>query len=198
VKVNVNALETTRAAKDQLDRMLDQWRRERPEIDAEGMALVPRVIRLAHLYDREMARVSRSFGLKPGWLDVLSALRRIGPPHRMSASQLARWVLLSSGAMTNRLDRTEEAGLVRRLPDPSDRRGVLIELTPRGREVIDGAIDAHLALYDQLVGSVLSTAEQRRFIELMRKQTLAFEEGRIGVSAEGSGEERTRTRAADT
>ncbi len=164
---------------DQLDRMLDQWRRERPEIEADGMALVPRVMRLAHLYDGEMARVSRSFGLKPGWLDVLSALRRIGPPHRMPATQLARGVLLSSGGMTNRLDRMEEAGLLRRRPDPSDRRGVLVELTGRGRWVIDAAIDAHLALYDELVSRALTEAEQRTFVELLRKQTLAFEEGRV-------------------
>jgi DNA-binding MarR family transcriptional regulator len=165
---------------DQLDRMLEQWRRERPEIDAERMALIPRVMRLAHLYDREMARVSRRFGLKPGWLDVLSALRRVGPPYRMSATVLARWVLLSSGGMTLRLDRMEEAGLVTRRPDPSDRRGVLVELTTKGRKVIDAAIDAHLALYDELVSGALSASEQRRFIELMRKQTLAFEQGRIG------------------
>jgi DNA-binding MarR family transcriptional regulator len=160
--------------------MLDQWRRERPEIDAEGMSLVPRVIRLAHLYDAQMAHVSRSFDLKPGWLDVLSALRRIGPPYRMSASELARWVLLSSGGMTSRLDRMEDAGLVKRRPDPSDRRGVLIELTPRGEAVIDAAIDAHLALYKELVRGALSKVEQEKFIELMRKQTLAFEEGRVG------------------
>jgi DNA-binding MarR family transcriptional regulator len=160
--------------------MLDQWRRERPEIDAEGMALVPRVMRLAHLYDREMARVSRSFDLKPGWLDVLSALRRIGPPYRMTATELARWVLLSSGGMTNRIDRMEAAGLVRRRPDPSDRRGVLVELTQHGREVIDAAIDAHLALYEELTRGALTDAEQRKFIELMRKQTRAFEEGRVG------------------
>lgn len=165
---------------DQLDRMLDQWRRERPEIEADGMALVPRVMRLAHLYDGEMARVSRSFRLKPGWLDVLSALRRIGPPYRMSATQLARWVLLSSGGMTNRLDRMEEAGLLRRRPDRSDRRGVLVELTERGRRVIDPAIDAHLALYEELVSGALTKAEQRKFVELMRKQTLAFEDGRVG------------------
>ena len=160
--------------------MLDQWRRERPEIDADGMALVPRVIRLAHLYDAEMARVSRSHGLKPGWLDVLSALRRIGPPYRMSATELARSVLLTSGGMTNRLDRMEDAEIVRRRPDPSDRRGVLVELTPRGRAVIDAAIDEHLTLYEELVGGALTKADQKRFIELLRKQTLAFEEGRIG------------------
>jgi DNA-binding MarR family transcriptional regulator len=161
--------------------MLDQWRRERPEIDADGMALVPRVMRLAHLYDLEMRRVSRSFDLKPGWLDVLSALRRVGSPHRMSASELARWVLLSSGGMTSRLDRMEEAGLVRRRPDPADRRGVLVELTPAGRKTIDAAIDAHLALYKQLLDAALTRPEQRTFVELLRKQTLAFEERSAGA-----------------
>jgi DNA-binding MarR family transcriptional regulator len=160
--------------------MLDQWRAARPEINADGMSLVPRVIRLAYLYDTEMARVSRSFGLKPGWLDVLSALRRTGSPYQMSATELARWVLLSSGGMTSRLDRMEDAGLVRRRPDPSDRRGVLIELTPRGRAVIDAAIDAHLALYEELVAGALTKPEREQLIELVRKQTLAFEEGRIG------------------
>lgn len=168
--------------RDQLDRMLDQWRRARPEIDAGGMALVPRVMRLAYLYDAEMARVSRAFGLKPGWLDVLSALRRIGPPYRMPATELARRVLLSSGGMTSRLDRMEDAGLVRRRPDPDDRRGVLVELTARGRQVIDAAIDAHLALYEELVGAALTKAERQTFIELMRKQILAFEQGRIGAA----------------
>ena len=162
--------------------MLDEWRRARPEIDPQGMALVPRVVRLAHLYDREMQHLSRSFGLKPGWLDVLSALRRTGPPFRMSATELARWVLLSSGGMTSRLDRMVEAGLVRRRPDPSDRRGVLVELTPRGRKVIDTAIDAHLALYAELASGALTPAEQRQFIDLLRKQTVALEEGRTGVS----------------
>jgi DNA-binding MarR family transcriptional regulator len=164
--------------------MLDDWRTARPEIDADGMALVPRLMRLAHLYDTQMQGVSRSQALKPGWLDVLSALRRIGPPFRLAATQLARRVLLSSGGMTSRLDRMEEAGLVRRRPDPSDRRGVLVELTTKGRKVIDAAIDAHLALYDELASGALSKAEQRTFIELMRKQTLAFEEGQIGLSAE--------------
>jgi DNA-binding MarR family transcriptional regulator len=164
--------------------MLDEWRSARPEIDAEGMALVPRVMRLAHLYDKEMQRLSRSFELKPGWLDVLSALRRTSPPFRMSATELARWVLLSSGGMTSRLDRMSEAGLVRRRPDPSDRRGVLVELTPRGREVIDAAIDAHLALYDELASGALTRSEQRTFIDLMRKQTIAFEEGHVGLNGE--------------
>lgn len=165
--------------RDLLDRILEQWREARPEINAEGMALVPRIFRLASLYDREMTRISRSFRLKAGWLDMLSALRRVGAPHRLSAGELARWTLLSSGGMTKRLDRMEAAGLVRRIPDPDDRRGVLVELTHEGREVIDAAIDAHLALYEELLAP-LTAAERERFIELMRKQTLAFERGEIG------------------
>lgn len=169
--------------KDQLDRMLDQWGRARPEIEAEGMSLIPRLFRLAYFFDSAMTPVSRKFGLKPGWVDMLSALRRIGPPHRMSATQLARWVLLSSGGMTSRIDRMEEAGLVRRAPDPDDRRGVLVELTPRGRRVIDGAIDAQLELFKELTDT-LTERERRTFINLLRKQTLAFEEGRVGGGAD--------------
>lgn len=163
---------------DQLDRILDQWRRERPEINADGMTLVPRLFRLAHFYDEAMAPVSRSFGLRAGWLDLLSSLRRIGPPYRLSAGEVARWTLLSSGGLTNRIDRMEEAGLVRRVPDPGDRRGVLIELTPKGREVTDAAIDAHLRLYERML-ETLTKAEQRTFVELMRKQTLAFEQSEV-------------------
>lgn len=165
-----------RGERDRLDEMLDEWRRERPEIDASAMALVPRVMRLAYFYDRAMQRASRQFGLKPGWLDVLSSLRRTKAPHRMPATELARAVLLSSGGMTSRIDRMEEAGLVRRLPDPSDRRGVLVELTDKGHDVIDRAIDAHLELYARLT-SVLGSAERSTFIDLMRKQTVAFERG---------------------
>jgi DNA-binding MarR family transcriptional regulator len=164
--------------RDRLDEMLDEWRRERPEIEVSGMALVPRVMRLAYFYDRAMQTVSRQFGLKPGWLDVLSSLRRIGAPHHMPATELARSVLLSSGGMTSRIDRMEEAGLVRRQPDPNDRRGVLVALTEHGREVIDRAIDTHLELYAQLTAA-LTSSERRTFIDLMRKQTVAFERGEL-------------------
>jgi len=163
---------------DQMDGVLEQWRRERPEIDADGMTLIPRVIRLAHLYTTRMMPVSRSFGLEAGWLDTLSALRRTGSPYRMSATELARSVLLTSGGMTNRLDRMEAAGLVRRRPDPSDRRGVLVELTEHGREVIDAAIEAHLVLYTELLGRSLSKAEQQTFVQLLRKQAAALEDDR--------------------
>jgi DNA-binding MarR family transcriptional regulator len=121
-----------------------------------------------------MQVISRQFGLKPGWLDVLSALRRRIPVHAMPATELARSVLLSSGGMTLRLDRMVEAGLVIRVPDPTDRRGVLVELTAHGRDVIDAAIDAHLELYEHLTAPLTKT-EQETFIRLVRKQTTALE-----------------------
>lgn len=161
-------------SKDHLDHMLDQWRHERPEIDADGMAIVPRLMRLAHLYESRMRSVSRGLGLKPGWLDALSALRRSGPPYRLTASELAQSILLSSGGMTSRIDRMEETGLIKRVRHPSDRRVVFVELTERGRKTIDVAIDAHLDLYEDLLSS-LTKAEQKTFIDLMRKQTLALE-----------------------
>jgi DNA-binding MarR family transcriptional regulator len=162
--------------RDYVDGVLEQWRHERPDIDADGMALIPRLIRLAHLYNTHMRPISRSFGLENGWLDTLSALRRIGHPYRMPATELARSVLLTSGGMTARLDRMEAADLVTRRPDPADRRGVLVELTEHGRKIIDAAINAHLVLYQDLLGRALSKAEQQTFIQLLRKQTLALEE----------------------
>lgn len=171
-------------ARDLLDHILDQWREERPEIDAGGMALVPRLFRLSHLFDLEMTVVSRSLGLKAGWLDALSALRRIGAPYRLSAGELARWTLLSTGGLTNRLDRMEAAGVVRRVPNPDDRRGVLVELTQAGRELTDRAIDAHLDLYERML-SPLSQAEQAQFVELVRKLTRAFEQRPAGEIARG-------------
>jgi DNA-binding MarR family transcriptional regulator len=162
---------------DALDRMLDEWRRERPDIDADGMAVLPRVMRLAWFFDSAMQEVEAALGLKPRWLDVLSALRRSGAPFRLPAGELAEAVLLSSGGMTARIDRMEAAGLVRRGPDPEDRRGVLVELTPAGLEAIDRAIDADLELDERV--NVLSEDERKTFIDLLRKQNLAFEEGRV-------------------
>ena len=168
---------TTSVELDELGEMLEQWRRVRPETDVDAMALVPRIMRLAYLLDQELQAINASFGLERGWLDVLSALRRTGPPHRLPATQLARSVLLSSGGMTARLDRMEEAGLVRRLADPNDRRGVLVDLTPKGRTTIDRAIDAHTASYGELVNTPTPN-EHKRIAEWLRRQLLRLERRR--------------------
>lgn len=168
------ALSTDR---DQLEDMLDAWRRVRPQTDVDAMAVVPRILRLAYLLEGALQAINRSLGLQRGWLDVLSALRRAGPPHRLPATQLARSVLLSSGGMTARLDRMEEAGLVRRLSDPNDRRGVLVDLTPKGRATIDRAIDAHTASYGQLL-QPLTRAEREQFADMLRRQLIVLERRR--------------------
>lgn len=168
---------TTSVELDDLGEMLEEWRRVRPETDVEAMAVVPRIMRLAYLLDQELQVINSSFGLERGWLDVLSALRRTGPPHRLPATQLARSVLLTSGGMTARLDRMEEAGLVRRLADPNDRRGVLVDLTPKGQTTIDRAIDAHTASYGELVNTSTPN-EHKRIAEWLRRQLLRLEHQR--------------------
>ena len=159
---------------DHLGEMLDAWRRARPETDVEAMEIVPRILRLAYLWDQFLQELTSSSGLQRGWLDVLSALRRTGPPHRLPATTLARSVLLTSGGMTARLDRMEEAGFVRRLPDPRDRRGVLVALTRKGKDVAERVIDAQRNHYEPVL-SVLTRAERKLFADMLRRQLIAFE-----------------------
>lgn len=159
---------------DRLAEILDEWRRVRPELDVTAMRIVPRILRLAYFWDERLQELNASYGLQRGWLDVLSALRRSGPPHRSPATRLARSVLLSSGGMTARLDRMEEAALIRRLPDPHDRRGVLVELTPAGKKVIDNVIDRQPDIIEPMM-SALTRTEQRQLTDLLRRQLLAFE-----------------------
>ena len=160
---------------DHLGEMLEVWRRVRPETDVEAMEIVPRVLRLAHLWDEAVEELTASFGLQRGWLDVLSALRRTGPPHRLPATRLARSVLLSSGGMTARLDRMEEAGLLRRRPDLNDRRGVLVEATSKGKAVVEKVIDAQRDHYEPVL-SVLTRTERKLFADMLRRQLVAFEQ----------------------
>lgn len=160
--------------KDQLEKMLDAWRRVRPDTDVEAMEIVPRILRLAHLWDVAVQELTASVGLQRGWLDVLSALRRTGPPHRLPATRLARSVLLSSGGMTARLDRMEGAGFIRRLADPRDRRGVLVELTRKGKDAVERVIDGQRDHYEPVL-SVLTQTERKLFADMLRRQLVAFE-----------------------
>jgi DNA-binding MarR family transcriptional regulator len=160
---------------DHLEEMLEAWRRVRPETDVEAMEIVPRIMRLSYLWDEAVQELTAAFGLQRGWLDVLSALRRTEPPHRVPATVLARSVLLSSGGMTARLDRMEEAGLVRRRPDPNDRRGVLVEPTGKGKAVVEKVIDAQRDHYEPVL-SVLTNSERKAFADMLRRQLIAFEQ----------------------
>ena len=130
---------------DSVDHLLAQWRRERPDQDVSGLGLVVRVELLAKRLQRGTARMLKALGLKPWEYDVLSALRRQGPPYRLPATRLASYSLLSTGAMTTRIDQLEARGWVRREPDPDDRRGVRVVLTSSGLELVDEAFKARLA-----------------------------------------------------
>src|SRR4051794_41701275 len=119
------------------DRILEEWARERPDLDASPIGVVGRVSRLARELEARLEPVYRDHGLEPGWHDVLATLRRAGPPYRLRAREFTGALMLTSSGTTKRLDRLERAGLIERSPDPDDRRGTLITLTPAGVGLLD-------------------------------------------------------------
>jgi DNA-binding MarR family transcriptional regulator len=153
---------------DSIDRIVHQWNRERPELDVSPTHVLQRITRLYLLQSASFAEVFGRYGLTLGEFEVLAALVRSGPPHRMKPTELVGALVLSSGAMTNRIDRVEEAGLVERLADPDDRRGTLVTLAEKGRQVVDEAFLAHLANEERLLGA-LSAGERRQLADLLRK-----------------------------
>jgi DNA-binding MarR family transcriptional regulator len=163
-------------AKDHIDRIREQWRRERPELDTTVMGIFGRLFRCARLADDALSEGLAGRDLQRGWFDVLAALRRAGPPYELNPTELMRATLLSSGGTTKRLDRMAEAGLIERRPDPQDRRGTLVRLTARGRRSIDEAVDVHIANEERLLAGV-STAERRVLDDVLRKLLEALENG---------------------
>jgi DNA-binding MarR family transcriptional regulator len=129
-----------RQLSDEVDGLVAAWRVQRPDLDVEPLQVLSRVSRLARHLDIARRGAFASHGLEPWEFDVLSALRRAGPPFQLTPGALLRATLVTSGTMTNRIDRLAAAGLVRRQPDPRDRRGVLVTLTERGQEVVDAAL----------------------------------------------------------
>jgi DNA-binding MarR family transcriptional regulator len=129
---------------DLIDRMNEQWKAVRPDLDPEPLEVVGRVIVLAQHLERSVNEALAAHGLTLGQFDILATLRR-HPDGRLTPTQLLRSVVLSSGGMTNRLDRLEEAGWIRREADPADRRGVVVALTPAGRNLIDAATETRFA-----------------------------------------------------
>jgi DNA-binding MarR family transcriptional regulator len=158
--------------KDAIDRIVDQWNRERPTLDVSVTHVLQRISRVYMLQTASFASVFDRFGITFGEFEVLAALLRSGPPHQMSPSELVGAVVLSSGAMTNRIDRVEALGLVERLPDPDDRRGTLVALTREGQRTVDAAVVAHLANEERLIGA-LSATERRTLAQLLRTLLLS-------------------------
>jgi DNA-binding MarR family transcriptional regulator len=160
--------------RDAVDELVEQWRRERPDLPEDGllaMATIGRLGRLQHLAGREIERTFASHDLQIGEFDVLAALRRSGPPFELAPTDLVRQLMLSSGAMTNRLDRLEARGLLRRRPHPTDRRGVIVVLTPEGRELVDAAVADHVVTESRLLAAL--TAPQRRQLDELLRGLLA-------------------------
>jgi DNA-binding MarR family transcriptional regulator len=159
--------------RDGVDRILEEWARERPDVDPSPIGVIGRVSRLARELEARLEPVYREHGLEAGWHDVLATLRRSGPPYRLRAREFTGALMLTSSGTTKRLDRLERAGLISRSPDPDDRRGTLITLTPAGLELIDRVTDAHLENERDLLG-VLTEADQRRLADLLRKLQLGL------------------------
>jgi DNA-binding MarR family transcriptional regulator len=177
LKVNNHGMELTAVERetDQLDAQLDVWTREIPALDRLTEGIVERIQKLARYFNQSMEGTLGESGLSSRAYWVLTRLRYQGPPYRLSAGQLAEHMGLSSGAMTNRLDRLEEAGLVRRVPDPDDRRGVLVEPTEKGHAAWDRATGT-AASREALVASVLSESEKEELHSLLRRLMAAFPE----------------------
>jgi DNA-binding MarR family transcriptional regulator len=161
--------------RDGVDLILEQWQRERPDLDPSAIGVVGRISRLARELEQRLEPVYREHGLEPGWHDVLATLRRTGPPYRLRPTEFSSALMLTSSGTTKRLDRLEAAGLITREPDPDDRRGTLIALTDAGRERIDAVTEAHLANEHRLLGA-LSDAERDRLAGLLRKLQLGLPE----------------------
>ena len=144
---------------DAIDRVISQWAKEKPELDTEPMAIMGRLMRIAKHMENHVAELHKRYDLKMGEFDVLATLRRSGQPYRLTPSELISSMMLTSGAMTNRLDKLEKKGLIAREHSKEDRRSVTVELTEKGFELIDSLIEQHLQAQHELMGS-LSSAEK--------------------------------------
>ncbi|MBF6170927.1 MarR family winged helix-turn-helix transcriptional regulator [Nocardia blacklockiae] len=165
------------AKRDAVDEIVEQWRRERPDLELEAMAIVGRLGRLQLVAQRAVEAVFLAHGLHRGEFDVLAALRRSGEPCELNPSVLADTMMLSRAGMTGRLDRLESAGLVRRVADAADRRAVRVALTEAGRALVDEVVTAHTENETRLL-SVLSAKDRRDLDRILRTLLSGFEEPR--------------------
>jgi DNA-binding MarR family transcriptional regulator len=160
---------------DHIDRWLETaWLQDIPNLDLEVEGIVDRMSGLSRRFKRALNETIAEYGLSYEDWNVIGALSQAGPPFRRSAGELAKRTELSSGAMTNRLDRLEKAGLVKRLPDPNDRRGVLVELTSAGRKKWRDSAGAEAA-FEALIGAALTKREKQQLNSLLRRLMLEFE-----------------------
>jgi DNA-binding MarR family transcriptional regulator len=161
--------------KDMIDDVQNDWSEQRPDLNSEAMGVVLRIQALAKILGEQTAQRLDEHDLQWWQYDVLSSLRRQGEPYRMTATELADTVMLTSGAMTNRIDRLEAAGLISRMADPDDRRRVLVQLTGEGLKLVESAAEARFqsardALY------CLDGQQRSQLSDLLRLVLLAQED----------------------
>jgi DNA-binding MarR family transcriptional regulator len=159
--------------RDEVDDLAEAWARERPDLDLAPVAVFSRLSRLSRHLDLARRDAFTAHGIESWEFDVLAALRRAGAPYELSPGRLLRETLVTSGTMTNRVDRLATRGFVERYPDPEDRRGVLVRLTPEGKEAVDGAFTALLEAERAFLAD-LTSRQQGDLADLLRKLLTPF------------------------
>lgn len=159
---------------DEVDKILADWKAARPDLDLDQLAVFSRLTRICKHLDRARSHAFERSGLTSWEFDVLAVLRREGKPFRQSPKKLVRQTMVSSGTMTNRIDRMVERGLVRRLTDPNDGRGVLVEMTSQGQTLVDAAMTRLADAEERMLGGV-PRAERDRLASLLRKLALSID-----------------------
>jgi DNA-binding MarR family transcriptional regulator len=157
--------------RDFTDRLIDRWTEIRPDVRVAGLQVTARLGRLGRHVAALEEEVFGRFGLNRGEVGLLAALRTAGPPHQLNPTRLGRGLLLSSAGVTSRLDRLERRGFVRRVPDPADRRGVIVEQTDAGRQLVDEAVAANTETEEELLRSL--TPAELATLEHLRRKLLA-------------------------
>lgn len=161
---------------DEVDRIVAAWRRVRPDLDVAPLEVLSRVSRLARHLDRYRAAAFTGSGLETWEFDVLAALRRAEPPYQLSPGQLMTQTMVTSGTMTNRIDRLAARDLVQRLPDPDDGRGVIVRLTAAGARLVDAALEGLLNREQGLLAALAPT-ERDELVDLLRRLVAPFDAG---------------------
>jgi DNA-binding MarR family transcriptional regulator len=162
--------------KDHVDVILEQWRRELPSLDSSPMAVIGRISRLAALLQDQLEPVFQQYGLNGGEFDVLAALRRAGRPYQLAPAELSRSLMVTSGGLTKRLKSLERAGLIARVPNADDGRSSLVQLTAKGRKLVETVVAAHYANEKRLLAG-LDVKSRRQLVELLRRFLVSLEDG---------------------
>ena len=191
--LNLKLIGDTPIPSDHVDEVRAQWREVRPELDTSPAAVIARLGRAIAYVDAGINEKLAEFGLTRNSWDVLASLRRSGPPYRLSPTALYLALMRTSGAMTHRLAGLERAGLVKRVPDPDDGRGVLVELTRKGLALVDQVAPAHLENERELL-SALNADEQETLSALLRKLLLEYEATQPTAPRSGRGGRRRQAR----